>query len=182
VREDPRFSYRKRDVPAASHPTIAAALARVAGVQNDEVVWDPFVGSGLELIERALLGPYRRLIGSDLDSEALEAARENFASAGIRDAELVRANALEWTPEGVTLIVSNPPMGRRVARDGSIRNLLEQFTRHAYEVLRAGGRVVWLSPLPKLTASAAVRAGFEVARGPALDLGGFDAQIQIFRK
>src|SRR5204863_303955 len=28
---DPRFAYRKRTVKAASHPTIAAALARIAG-------------------------------------------------------------------------------------------------------------------------------------------------------
>ncbi|HEX2670356.1 MAG TPA: HEAT repeat domain-containing protein, partial [Polyangiaceae bacterium] len=56
--EDPRFSYRTEDVPAASHPTLAAALARVAGTRADDVVWDPFVGSGLELIERGLLGPF----------------------------------------------------------------------------------------------------------------------------
>ena len=31
----------------------SSALARAAGVQPQEVVWDPFVGSGLELIERA---------------------------------------------------------------------------------------------------------------------------------
>ncbi len=46
--EDPRFSYRSEDVRAASHPTLAAALARVAGARADDIVWDPFVGSGLE--------------------------------------------------------------------------------------------------------------------------------------
>src|SRR5262249_60017045 len=49
---DPRFAYRAGDVPAASHPTIAAALVRVAGARHDDVVWDPFVGSGTELCER----------------------------------------------------------------------------------------------------------------------------------
>src|ERR1035438_1406616 len=41
---DPRFTWRRGDVPAASHPTLAAALARVAGVRDDDVVWDPFAG------------------------------------------------------------------------------------------------------------------------------------------
>ena len=40
-------------------------LIRSETKQND-LVWDPFVGSGTELCERALLGPYRALVGSDL--------------------------------------------------------------------------------------------------------------------
>src|SRR5690606_21174585 len=42
---DPRFAYRVAHVPASSHPTIAAALARAGGVREDDVVWDPFVGA-----------------------------------------------------------------------------------------------------------------------------------------
>ncbi|MEO6776470.1 MAG: hypothetical protein ABI467_26230, partial [Kofleriaceae bacterium] len=48
---DPRFAYRVAEVPAASHPTVAAALARVAEPRDGERVWDPFCGSGLELVE-----------------------------------------------------------------------------------------------------------------------------------
>ena len=70
--DDPRFAWRLRDVPAASHPTIAAALVRVAGVRADDIVWDPFVGSAVELVERALAGPWAELHGSDRDPEALE--------------------------------------------------------------------------------------------------------------
>jgi HEAT repeats/RMKL-like, methyltransferase domain len=75
---DPRFFYRVGDVPAASHPTLAAALVRVAGVSPDDVVWDPFVGGGTELVERALAGPFARLVGTDVDPRALEVARGNF--------------------------------------------------------------------------------------------------------
>ena len=81
--DDPRFAWRRADVPAASHPTIAAALARLAGVRDDDVVWDPFVGSGAELIERARLGAYRALHGTDNDRRALAAARENADAAGV---------------------------------------------------------------------------------------------------
>ena len=79
----PRFSWRRRDVPAASHPTIAAALARAAGARPDDIVWDPFVGSGAEPVERALAGRYLSLWGSDLDAGALAAARENLDAAGV---------------------------------------------------------------------------------------------------
>jgi hypothetical protein len=49
---DPRLAFRVGDVPAASHPPLAACMARLAGQREDEIVWDPFCGSGLELIER----------------------------------------------------------------------------------------------------------------------------------
>lgn len=178
---DPRFVYRVADVPAASHPTIAAALARLAGVQPDEVVWDPFVGSGLELIERARLGPARELWGSDVDPRALAAARRNLVSAGV-EAKLVEASALEFAPAGVSLIITNPPMGRRVVRDGSLAELLEGFLRHAASALRPGGRLVWLSPLEVKTERQGRALGLRVAAGPDVDVGGFSARVQVLTR
>lgn len=182
LRPDPRFAYRKRDVPAASHPTVAAALARLGGVRPEDVVWDPFVGSGLELIERARLGGYSRLIGSDLDPKALSAARANLEAAAIERTELVQADSCEYAPKGVTLILTNPPMGRRVARDGSLRSLLERFVNHAARVLTPGGRLLWLSPLDQFTGRIAAQAGLNVNTGPELDMGGFAARIQAFER
>ncbi len=179
---DPRFRYRVRDVPAASHPTIAAALARVAGALGDDVVWDPFVGSGLELIERARLGPYRALLGTDLDEAALDAARANLASAGV-EASLARTDALSFTPpEAPTLIVTNPPMGRRVHRQGDIGELLERFVARAATVLSPGGRLVWLSPQAERTRVAARRHGLDLEIVALVDMGGFDAELQVLRK
>jgi 23S rRNA G2445 N2-methylase RlmL len=179
---DPRFDYRRADVPAASHPTIAAALARFAGIEADEVVWDPFVGSGLELIERARLGPVRALYGTDLDPRALAAARQNLEAAGISGAQLIEADALTFSPPRLSLIISNPPMGRRVARDGSVGQLLERFVTHAATVLRPGGRLVWLSPLGRRTEKRARDLGLTVTSGPEVDLGGFTASLQRFTR
>lgn len=176
---DPRFAYRVSEVRAASHPTLAAALARFAGVQEQEIVWDPFVGSGLELVERARLAPVAELWGSDIDARAIAAARANLNAAGLAEAQLVQGSALEFAPAGVSLILTNPPMGRRVARDGSLAELLEQFVRHAARVLRPRGRLVWLSPLSRQTERVARAAGLEVTQGADVDLGGFDAQLQI---
>jgi predicted RNA methylase len=179
--DDPRFSYRCREVPAASHPTIAAALARVAGVREDDIVWDPFVGSGLELVERARLGPYRGLIGTDIDARALDAARENLRAAGL-NAELALADAAAHRPRGVTLILTNPPMGRRVARAHDLGRLLEAFVRHAARTLTPGGRLVWLSPLPDLTREVATSVGFRLKAGPPVDMGGFETELQTMVK
>jgi predicted RNA methylase len=182
LQPDPRFEYRVRDVPGSSHPTIAGALARAASERPSRVVWDPFAGGGLELIERARLGPYERLIGTDLADDALRAATENLAAARVERVELIRADARSFAPANVDLILSNPPMGRRVLRDGSVAALLEAFVAHAARVLCPGGRVVWLSPLDRRTARAATSAGLSVRNGPNLDLGGFSARLQILEK
>jgi tRNA G10 N-methylase Trm11 len=177
--DDPRFAYRKRDVRAASHPTLAAALARAARPRSSDVVWDPFLGSGLELCEIGHLGPVRRLLGSDIDPAALDAARENLTAAELH-ADLREGDALALHPDAVTLIITNPPMGRRLARDGSIGDLLDQFVLHAARVLVPGGRLVWLSPLPERTRRSARRAGLDArGAGPMVDMGGFEAELQV---
>jgi 23S rRNA G2445 N2-methylase RlmL len=178
---DPRFPWREADVPAASHPTIAAALARVAGARPDDVVWDPFVGSGSELVERALLGPYRRLLGSDVDPRALDAARRNLAAAGL-EARLEFGDALSLKPEGVTLIVTNPPMGRRSSRSAALPSALTSFVAHAASVLRPNGRLVWMAPWPARARAAGREAGLGLQSARVVDMGGFDVELQHWVK
>ncbi|HTO68439.1 MAG TPA: HEAT repeat domain-containing protein [Myxococcota bacterium] len=183
VKPDPRFEYRGRDVPGASHPTVAAALARVGGVRSDDVIWDPFAGSGLELIERAKLGPFRALFGTDIDPRALSAARENAARAGLESAvQLVQADARAHRVSGLTLVITNPPMGRRVHRARGLSTLLAEVLRNVAEQLTRGGRMVWLSPFAEATARVAADAGLRVERLGAVDLGGFAAELQRFTK
>ncbi len=179
--DDPRFAYRVRDVPAASHPTVAAALARVAGVRADDLIWDPFVGSGLELVERARLGPYRKLTGTDIDENALEAARANLDAAKV-PATLSLADARTYNPGPVTLVITNPPMGRRLARDRSLAGLLERVLERASRALVPGGRLVWLCPLPELARQLAPGLRLDLVAGPSVDLGGFEVELQTLKK
>lgn len=177
---DPRFQYRRGYVYAASHPTLAAALARVAGIRADDVVWDPFCGSGTELIERAWLGPFDRLLGSDLDPAALSVARTNLAAAGV-EASLTLGNAATLEVPAPTLILCNPPMGRRVQR-GTLLPLLDTFVPHAARILRPGGRLVWLTPLPERTTPACKNCGLILVSRQTVDMGGFPAELQHWRK
>lgn len=179
---DPRFSYRAAQVPASSHPTIAAALAWVAGVDPNDVVWDPFVGAGGELVERARLGPFRHLLGTDLDPRALEAARQNLDAAGLQ-AELVRADAREYSPaQRPTLILTNPPMGRRVGNRNLTGELLETFLRHAAQVLAPGGRLVWISVRARDSAELASSLGLTLRRECRVDMAGFWGILQRFER
>lgn len=168
---DPRFAWRVADVPASSHPTVAAALAAVAGACAGDRVWDPFCGAGAELVERARMsGPApAALIGSDTDEGALAAARANVAAAGL-EAQLTRGDAREHDPGAVDLVITNPPLGSRVRVDAAalLVAALPNFARH----LAPGGRLVWITPAPRQTGPAAERAGLVRTSSTSVDLGG----------
>lgn len=180
---DPRFTYRKGDVPAASHPTIAAALIRAGGVNANDIVWDPFMGSGLELCERALAGPYQLMIGTDRDPAAIAIARENLAAAGARDPILMAGDATSIAlPGRPSLIVTNPPLGRRVERSTELAPMLDRLMARAARSLVKGGRMVWIAPFPDKSDLVALRGGLTIAISEDVDMGGFTGRLQVLRR
>jgi hypothetical protein len=176
---DERFAYRSAFVTAASRPTLAAALVRVAAPLPYELVWDPFCGSGVELAEVHRRQPTARLVGTDVEAAAIAAARANVSAAatGKLELTLLQADALAHRA-GATLIVTNPPMGRRVAR-GTLKDLLAAFAAHVAPDVRAGSRLAWLNPLPDLTTPIFTQAGLVVRPRARVDMGGFPARLEL---
>ena len=179
---DLRFDYREKDVPASSHAPLAAALAALAEIRPGEVVWDPFCGAGTEIIEAGLSQPRAVLIGSDIEPKAIEAARHNVRRAGVKAEWLVGDFRGNLFPGAVDIILTNPPLGRRVA-PGEARAMADDLIALAAKRLRsATGRLVWVAPDAGSAAVTAVRAGLVVVTSRRVDMGGFDAEIQILRK
>jgi len=176
---DPRFAWRVAEVAAASHPTVAAALAFVGEARPGDRVWDPFCGSGIELVERARRGALRSLVGSDLDPAAIEAARANLEAAGV-EAQLAVADARSHDPGQVDLIVTNPPLGSRVQLDAAalLVDALPNFAR----VLAPGGRLVWITPARRKTTPAAEQLGLRCVRALPVDLGGVRGQLERWER
>jgi len=180
--DDPRFAYRVADLPAASHPTVAAALVWLAEPRASDRVWDPFCGSGVELVEYARRGPAASLLGSDLDPAALEAARANLAAADVR-AELALADARSHAPGppgAIDLIITNPPLGSRVQLDAAalLVAALPGFAR----ALAPSGRLVWITPAPRKTTPVAEQLGLVRTRSLPVDLGGVRGQLERWQR
>ena len=173
--EDPRLAWRVAEVPAASHPTVAAALAWVADVRPEDRVWDPFCGSGAELIERARRGPVRSLLGTDLDVTALAAARRNLDAAGL-GAELTLGDARTHSAGLVDLVVTNPPLGRRIRVDAAA--LLVESLPNLARQLAPRGRLVWITPAPQKTTPMAELLKLRRVRSLPVDLGGVRGQLE----
>jgi 23S rRNA G2445 N2-methylase RlmL len=182
---DPRLYYRVGDVPAASHPPLAACMARMAGPLCDAVIWDPFCGSGLELIERALLGGVRQVHGTDLSPGALAISRRNFDAAKLPgvQAQFTQADFRDFAripglgPETVDLVISNPPMGRRI-RIPDLHGLIADMMAVAATVLKPGGQLIFPNPV---TINVPPR-GLRKVSGQWVDLGGFDCLLEHHQK
>jgi predicted RNA methylase len=179
---DPRFNYRKRDVPAASHPQLAACMARLAG--RLEIVWDPFCGSGLELIESALLGGARVIHGTDLSAEAISITRENFTAANVKtvSANFVCQDFRDYAasslgPDSVNLIITNPPLGMRVPV-ADLHGLIEDLFKVAATVLRPGGRLALANPVSMKN----IHPLLQLESRRPVDFGGFDCRMEKYFK
>jgi 23S rRNA G2445 N2-methylase RlmL len=178
---DPRLSYRQDDIPAASHPPLAACMARMAGPHPREVVWDPFCGSGLELVERALLGGVSSLHGTDLDPKSIAIARANISAAELSDIKSSFSACdfrdTEITPGSVTLMITNPPLGRRV-RVKDLHGLMADLFRVAARALAPGGRLVFANPLRLRPEDPSLKLQYR----QAIDMGGFECRLEMYRK
>lgn len=178
---DPRLAYRQDDIAAASHPPLAACMARLAGPYPAEVVWDPFCGSGLELVERGLLGGVSALHGTDLDPKAIAIAKLNISSADLSIANTTLScrdfREARLPPGSVTLMITNPPLGRRV-RVKDLRGLIADLFATAGNVLAPSGRLVVVNPLRLGPEDPSLTLEYQ----QEIDMGGFECRLEMYRK
>lgn len=114
----------------ATPAEIAAHLLHLAALQDDlsdELVVDLGSGTGTLALGAALLGP-RRVIGLELDADALAIAREN-------EARLDPGVPIEWIRGDATrsplclsdaVVVMNPPFGAQRGNEHADRAFLER--------------------------------------------------------
>jgi tRNA G10 N-methylase Trm11 len=147
--------------------------------RKHEIVWDPFCGSGLELVERSLLGGVQKIIGTDLSPEALHIAQQNFAAAKIQNIEtqFVASDFRNFDAGRVTLIITNPPMGKRVPIS-NLRQLIDDLIQTAALILVPGGRLVFANPFKNSTPPSALRRDFS----QQIDFGGFHCWLERYLK
>lgn len=109
-------------------PEIAAHICHLAGLQGDleRTVIDLGTGTGMLAIAAALLGA-DRVVGVDVDADALALARQNATHVdGTERIEWLRADVTRH-PLSVTdtTVLSNPPFGAQRGNRHADRNFLE---------------------------------------------------------
>ena len=142
-------TYKDDHVLASLRPTMAAAMVRLAGVGPGMTVLDPMCGAGTILAEAVDVGKRRkggkvRVVGGDIDPNAVFVTSENLVKVGPVDLARWDATALPLASESVDRIVSNPPFGKQLASLEKVAPLYTASAREWDRVLRPGGRAVFL--------------------------------------
>src|SRR5206468_7807449 len=137
---------KRAHTPASLKPTVAAALVELSAPAARDVFIDAMCGAGTILRERADAGSAGRIIGGDIDAEAIAAARENVGR--VPQVALWDAQRLPLRTASVDAVVTNPPYGRRHGASDGIDRLYRSAMRETERVLRRGGRCVVLSGAP----------------------------------
>jgi putative methylase len=142
--ENPRVALEQYPTP----PEIAAHVIHVADLNGDvegKTVVDLGTGTGMLALGAALRGP-ARVVGVELDRDALDTARENRKRVGTTtpihwiQADATRAPLCIESP---TTVVANPPFGAQDGNAHADRAFLETTAAIAdvsYTVHNAGSR------------------------------------------
>jgi 23S rRNA G2445 N2-methylase RlmL len=143
-------TYKLEHVAASLRPTVAAAMVRLSGIGPGMTVLDPMCGAGTILAEaidvarRRGKGGRVRVLGGDIDPNAVFVASQNLEKVGPVDLARWDATALPLETASVDRIVSNPPFGKQLSSPDRIGPLYEAAAAEWDRVLRPGGRAVLL--------------------------------------
>ncbi len=162
--------WRKQTVEAPLQESVAAALVDLAQFSPDEILCDPFCGSGTLLIEAAFMLthtpagyqreawgffkhpdfsekewaavkaeadqaiiplPKGKIFGADKDPRAVELCLHNLQNAGFADAISVICKDIRsyFPTTSPTLILSNPPFGKRLKSSSELFQALGHFLK-----------------------------------------------------
>jgi len=150
-------------------PKVARMMINLLGVGKEELILDPFCGSGTFLQELVILG-YKNLIGSDVSQNAISATQKNidwlFANfPDIKKTDFrikliesdARALSKAFEAEKVGAIVTEPYLGPtgvryfstdRIKKEiGNLESLYSQSFGEFNKILKKGGKVVIIFPV-----------------------------------
>ncbi|HVQ01274.1 MAG TPA: methyltransferase domain-containing protein [Candidatus Thermoplasmatota archaeon] len=129
--------------PVTMHPKIARALVNLACLKKNDVVLDPFCGTGGILIEAGLIG--MRIIGSDVEQKMIEGCRSNLRFYQLKDYALYRTDIGDIVKHvsSVDAVVTDFPYAKATTTRGEEPRLLyDRGFAVISRVLRRDGRAV----------------------------------------
>jgi tRNA (guanine10-N2)-dimethyltransferase len=131
--------------PGAILPDIARAIVNLCEIRTDDLVLDPFCGTGGILLEAGMIRA--RVLGIDVQESMVRGADMNLISHGF-EYQLASGDAcnLPLKDGSVDAVVTDPPYGRSaVVRAESVESLYKNALLEIYRVMKRGGRVVVIS-------------------------------------
>jgi tRNA G10 N-methylase Trm11 len=174
-------------VPKGSlKPDLAAALVRTVAVRDDEVVFDPFAGSGAIPRARARY-PYAHLFATDIDRACVRGLEETQrrghlgerARVGRLDVRDTASVVSFLGSQPVDTVLTDPPWGLYASRAANIGQLYEDTFATMQAILNPTGRVVLLTAAAPAAREPIHQYGFELADSFPVLVNGKKASVLV---
>ena len=174
--------YKVAHIPGSLRPSVAAALGLLSQPTPSDIVLDPFCGAGTVLIERAHLARYQALIGSDIDDQALTAARTNIGPR-YKPIELHSwdAVAIPLPDHSVNRIVTNLPWGVQHGSHAENRRLYPRVFSEFARLIQPNGLIVMLTGETRLMGDLLHKGALQAERILRVSILGTPAAIYVCR-
>ena len=181
--------WRVCNLPGALNATVASVMAGLTQPTPRDIYLNLACGSGTLLVERAVLGAAGRLLGCDVDGEALACAAANAGAAGV-DVELHPwdAGAVPLPDGSASAIVADLPFGQLVGSHAANARLYPRVLAEAARLAAPGGRFVAITQQVNLFERClrATRSSWDLEREIRLDLpanaGVLKPRIYVLRR
>jgi tRNA (guanine6-N2)-methyltransferase len=180
-------TWKTEHLPASLRPTVAAAMVRLLDVKPRQVLLDPMCGAGTLLAEQLALGRHDqgakvRVLGGDLDQQALRLAEVNLRPVGRAHLARWDATRLPLASGCIDAIASNPPFGVQLGEPEEMAPLYRRALREYDRVLRPGGKAVLLVADQAALKEAARKVGWKLARTVNVRVLGQRATMTLWTK
>jgi tRNA (guanine10-N2)-dimethyltransferase len=149
--------------PGVLLPRIARAAVNLTGINTNELLFDPFCGTGGLLLEAGLIGA--TVVGSDVDGRMVFGTKMNLDYYDVESALLVQdAQRLALRDECVDAVTTDLPYGRSVSIHAkSLNQLTVTALDEILRVLKCDARAVLISHSP--IEREILDAGFTIEEG-----------------
>jgi len=141
--EQRKVQHRPFFSPISLHPKLARALVNLSGIKKDEILLDPFCGTGGFLIEAGLIGA--KVIGSDIERKMIDGGKKTLEFYKIKERDLFCSDIgdIKNHVSEVDAVVTDLPYGKSTTTKGEdIRVLYERAFENIAGVLKKHGRTV----------------------------------------
>ena len=175
-----RRTYKIESRIGTLHPPLAYAMAMLSNVAENQKLLDPFCGVGTILFEALKLEPHLCASGIDIDSESIRKAASIAGSANKNiDFRVGDAGQLPFTTGEFDRIISNPPWGRAVEVEGSLRVARDSVFKELKRVVNSEGRLVLLVDSATEFDAVMERTGFKLLLRTQVSLFGTWPEILV---
>ncbi len=129
--EKRRVQFRPYFSPISLHPKIARALVNISCVKKNQILLDPFCGTGGILLEAGLIGA--KIIGSDVEEKMIHGSKETLDFYKLKNYKLFWSDIgdIKKHVDFVDAIVTDLPYGNATTTKGE--NMDKLYMR-AFEV------------------------------------------------